>query len=134
MRRDRLDPARFQLVSQNADLRFVATQAIRRVLSSHLREMTYSCFILICACSSWYTFWRIISISCSCPVTGEEFSVNQTRSMEVTILQKERLTLMLKLARAARLILKFLPDLLQQLRQPGVGSRHHSSMSVIHGG
>lgn len=48
VRRDRLDPTGFQLVSQDADFRFVATpydQTI--VLHCDYGSGTYSCFILI---------------------------------------------------------------------------------------
>jgi hypothetical protein len=38
----------------------------------------------------------------------------------------------LKFAGAARLALKLLTQLIQQLRQTGVGSRHHPAMSVVH--
>lgn len=39
---------------------------------------------------------------------------------------------MLKLTRAARLILELLAQLVQQLRQTGVGSGHHPAMGVVH--
>lgn len=42
-------------------------------------------------------------------------------------------TLVLKFAGAAGLTLEFLAQLIQQLRQTGVGSGHHPAMSVIHG-
>lgn len=42
-------------------------------------------------------------------------------------------TLVLKFTGAARLTLEFLAQLIQQLRQTGVGSGHHPAMSVIHG-
>jgi hypothetical protein len=41
--------------------------------------------------------------------------------------------LMLKLASTSGLVLEFLAQLLQQLRQTGVWSRHHPTMSVVHG-
>jgi hypothetical protein len=39
---------------------------------------------------------------------------------------------MLEFARAPRLTVKFLAQLLQQLRQTRVGSRNHAAMCVIH--
>lgn len=42
-------------------------------------------------------------------------------------------TLVLKLASTSGLVLEFLAQLLQQLRQTGVWSRHHPTMSVVHG-
>lgn len=40
---------------------------------------------------------------------------------------------MLEFTRAPGLVLEFLAQLIQQLRQTGVGSGHHPAMRVIHG-
>lgn len=41
---------------------------------------------------------------------------------------------MLKFTGVSRLALKLLAQLIQQLRQTGVGSGHHPAMSVVHDG
>lgn len=41
---------------------------------------------------------------------------------------------MLEFTGASRLVLEFLAQLVQQLRQAGVGSGHHPAMRVVHGG
>lgn len=48
------------------------------------------------------------------------------------VLRERKRTLMLVLARTTVLIIKLLPHLIQQFRQPAIWRRHHPAMRVVH--